>query len=124
MTTRSFPDFHQDDGVPPENALHVVRIPRGTDDKELLLRLIAAALNFPGYFGFNWDALDECLGDLSWIGPGDVVIWHEDVPLSSEVGELWRYLQVVRNVEQEGGSRSVIISFPESSRRIIEKALN
>jgi RNAse (barnase) inhibitor barstar len=30
------------------------------------LRAIAEALHFPEWFGGNWDALEDCLGDLSW----------------------------------------------------------
>jgi hypothetical protein len=34
----------------------------------------AAALQFPYYFGENWDAFDECLGDLEWLEADAYVI--------------------------------------------------
>jgi Barstar (barnase inhibitor) len=35
-------------------------------DKQALLRRIADMLAFPNWFGANWDALEDCLTDLSW----------------------------------------------------------
>ncbi len=39
----------------------------GCVGKAELLERIAAALHFPGWFGHNWDALADCLTDLSWL---------------------------------------------------------
>lgn len=35
--------------------------------KEELFRYLSQAMKFPKYFGSNWDALEECLNDLSWL---------------------------------------------------------
>jgi hypothetical protein len=40
----------------------------GVADKDALLEKLAAALAFPAWFGGNWDALEDCLTDLSWRG--------------------------------------------------------
>ena len=40
---------------------------KGVTDKDAFLAALARALNFPEGFGDNWDALSDCLTDLSWI---------------------------------------------------------
>ena len=49
------------------SALQLSRIRlSGAADKQALMQRIADALEFPRWFGANWDALEDCLGDLSW----------------------------------------------------------
>ena len=53
-------------------------------DKGELLAAIAASMRFPDYFGGNWDALDESLRDLSWLGGSGYALIVRDA------GHLWR----------------------------------
>ncbi len=44
-------------------------------DKKDFTALMAKALAFPDWFGGNWDALEDCLEDLSWHpAPGYVLL--------------------------------------------------
>ncbi|MGH9526411.1 MAG: barstar family protein [Terriglobales bacterium] len=54
-------------------ALRTVRGGKMRTRREALDEM-AAALQFPWYFGENWDALDECMQDLEWLGAKHVVI--------------------------------------------------
>jgi RNAse (barnase) inhibitor barstar len=48
---------------------------QGVATKDDFLDAIASSLHFPDWFGRNWDALEDCLGDMSWhAAPGYVVI--------------------------------------------------
>ena len=52
-----------------------------TADKAQLLKNIASALDFPDWFGHNWDALEDCLTDLSWRdAPGHVLLIESPRP--------------------------------------------
>jgi RNAse (barnase) inhibitor barstar len=47
----------------------------GITAKDPLLERLALALGFPDWFGANWDALEDCLADLSWrAGTGHVIV--------------------------------------------------
>jgi len=49
---------------------------------------IARALDFPDWFGANWDALEDCLSDLAWRkGEGHVLILRS-YPAGDELGVL------------------------------------
>lgn len=53
-------------------------------DKNDLYTEIMTKLNFPIYFGQNWDALDDCFRDFCWIDSDNIIIIHEGIVLLSE----------------------------------------
>jgi hypothetical protein len=66
-------------------------------DKQELMAAISSALEFPDYFGANWDALDECLRDLGWIGAEGYVLvvsggdafWRRSPELAGMLVRAW-----------------------------------
>jgi len=50
-----------------QNGFFVFRIDlTGAQDKREMLGIIGKAMDFPEWFGHNWDALLDCLADLGW----------------------------------------------------------
>ncbi len=94
----------------------MVRLPRGIRSKEKLFAIFADKLRFPRYFGRNWDALEECLRDLSWLPPNQpIAIVHEDLPFGAGGANRGVYLEVLRSVLNHwsgSGSRAVQIIMP------------
>jgi hypothetical protein len=66
------------------SGLQVARIDLGgAAGKDALLDRISAALRFPDWFGRNWDALEDCLADLSWSkARGHVLLFESASDLS------------------------------------------
>ena len=61
------------------SAIRVARIGlSGASEKAGLMERIARALDFPQWFGGNWDALEDCLTDLSWLKAEGHVLVFED----------------------------------------------
>jgi hypothetical protein len=66
------------------------------------LEAIARALEFPHWFGGNWDALEDSLGDLSWRkGAGHVLVFTA-YPPREQLGML---IDVLRSSAEDWASR-------------------
>ncbi|AHH95043.1 barstar family protein [Kutzneria albida] len=73
-------------------------------DKLSALDAIAAALEFPDYFGRNLDALHDCLTDLSWLPEGlHVLVWTDSEALREHDP---RAYQGIRSVLAEAAAAS------------------
>jgi hypothetical protein len=85
--------------------------------KERLLKNIAAALKFPDWFGANWDALEDCLSDLSWQGAGGHVLVFESAEPGDELGVL---VDVLRSSAEWWASRGrpFFAVFVDPARRL------
>ena len=64
-----------------------------------LLDALAQAMQFPEYFERNWDALDECLRDMSWLPAKGYVLflrdarrlWQQTSDVAGQLVETWLF---------------------------------
>ena len=105
----------------------VARVPGGIATRDHLFAVLRRGLDLPSYFGANWDALSECLCDLSWIDRHRVIIAHEAVPDLDAV-TLRVYLQVLAECAKDwkpDEQHQLLVVFPERAqteiRRIIDE---
>jgi RNAse (barnase) inhibitor barstar len=84
----------------------IVRVIRGSKSQTAaaLFDECGAALQFPDYFGENWDALFECLTDLEWL-PGDaylIVVTDSQLVLDREASHQFHgLLDVLEHAAQD-----------------------
>jgi len=114
--------FSFEDGRTPRDATLCVTIPENIASKQALLTLLSRQLSFPDYFGENWDALDECMSDLSWLPIGSVIVNHSDVPLVGDVRNARIYLAILRDAVgkmSKSSDHPLLIVFPTKFREQI-----
>jgi hypothetical protein len=93
----------------------VLRVLRGkrSSSPAALFQEWAAALQFPYYFGHNWDALDECLADLEWLPARRYifVLSEFQAVLMNSTSDLVSYVKVLRRALSGSDERG----FPDST---------
>jgi hypothetical protein len=88
--------------APKGTAARVVRGTRCTT-KERTFQEWAAALQFPSYFGNNWDALEECLIDLDWLNTRRtvVIVTQADALLPKSARDFTTLIDILLSAQQE-----------------------
>jgi RNAse (barnase) inhibitor barstar len=64
---------------------------------------VSTTLNFPDYFGRNWEALKDCLTDLDWL-PGDsylLIFRNADQLFADELIERTTFLRIMNIIAEE-----------------------
>ena len=70
-----------------------------------LLTEFARVLDFPDYFGHNWDALEECLADLEWLpAKGYILLITDAVQVLPDEEEYETFLEILRDAGEAWAS--------------------
>lgn len=100
----------------------VGRVPHGIRSKQELLLCLYEQLKFPSDFGFNWDALVDCLREFG-AAESVVILVHEEVPpLPAE--ELAIYLSILKDAVTDrrlDPSHVFRVVFPTNARDVVEE---
>jgi RNAse (barnase) inhibitor barstar len=83
----------------------IVRLIRGAKSRTAagLFDEFGAALQFPDYFGENWDALLDCLRDLEWLTADAylLVVTEGELVLDREVKQFKTLVEVLAEAAEE-----------------------
>jgi hypothetical protein len=66
-----------------------------------LFDALASAFEFPDYFGRNWDAVADCLGDLEWLDAEGFVLIIDPADAHGLAVPFARLLQIWQSAAQE-----------------------
>lgn len=95
------------------------------NSEDALFEKLYIKLIFPDYFGFNWDALYDCLRDFNWVSQRKIIFIHDDLP-KIERHLLKIYVNILidaMNDWKEGEEHSLDIIFPKQYEQEIASLL-
>jgi hypothetical protein len=92
--------------LPNRNPGAIIRMIRGKKSQTMFdfFDEIAAALQFPYYFGENWAAFDECITDLDWVEGNAYLCMVNDAHLffsQAEIEDFRILIRILSNANTE-----------------------
>ncbi len=100
----------------------VIHLSNRIKSKDELLHELSKKLRFPDYFGKNWDALYDCLTDLTWLEQKEIMIVHHKIPMLNE-NEIKIYLTILVdaiNLWKKNEEHELEIFFPSSAEAVLK----
>ena len=98
--------------------------PLGMQNSDEVFAFYCAALSFPGYFGWNWDAFDECIHDLYWIDGTTIHIVHPDIPLRNDLDKRAILLSSIYEIKFYSRTKGKLaIHFKMSDKREVQDSI-
>ena len=90
----------------------IISVPEGWTTNSQVFQFYARELDFPNYFGNNWDAFEECVNDFEFRPPMDVHFIHKDIPLIGDPKEARIYLDILFKCFETESDSSLVGRFP------------
>jgi RNAse (barnase) inhibitor barstar len=83
------------------------------NNKQTFLKQAAEAMEFPAYFGNNWDAFDECITDLTWCPAQRYVILydHADIFAQAEPTQYQIALDIFNSAKEYWEDNNISFKF-------------
>ena len=83
------------------------------NNKQTFLKQAAEAMEFPAYFGHNWDAFDECITDLTWCPAQRYVILynHADIFAQAEPTQYQIALDILNSAKEYWEGNNISFKF-------------
>jgi len=93
-----------------------------------IFNIFSETLNFPDYFGDNWDALEECINDLEWLKSKNMVILISNITHIKAKEFLKTFIDILVDAHnhwsQEKIDFSVVIFAKKELDNKLKKVLN
>ena len=102
----------------------VAIVPAGIRSVDTLFSILSNALNFPSYFGRNWNALYDLLRDFWWTDIFQITVIHRDIPALSAAATRG-YLDILADCVEDwkpGEDHQLSVVFPVSQKAAIFEA--